>query len=360
MEDYFGEPWLPPEPYGSQVTLRHVLSHTSGLSNNTSGRDRNIAFPPGERFSYSGAGFRYLQEAVEEITGEDINPVIDQLILTPLEMSSSSYARRDDLLDLYASGHISALSLIGIFSIPFVIIYGSLLLPASIITRLRTGQWLPRKAMIVFLGVAAAVLPAGIATAIFGFYTARFIRTATLYGVVFWIALLGTYHLIAHFAARIPGRRARLTATIIPMLSIATLISAIAYQTPAPLQLRSYSHGNIAFTFRSTAGDLARFLIELSEPQVIPPEQVALMQTPQVTVNDHNSWGLGIGIQHSAAGDSLWHWGANMGFRSLMVIYPQYGIGIVVLTNSNDGLPLARDIAHYALGGLNAWDITQD
>jgi CubicO group peptidase (beta-lactamase class C family) len=85
-----------------------------------------------------------------------------------------------------------------------------------------------------------------------------------------------------------------------------------------------------------------------------------MIQEPQIRINEDNSWGLGMGIQHSSEGDSVWHWGANTGFRSLMVIYPQHDIGVVVLTNSNDGLELARDIAHIALGGLNAWDISPD
>jgi len=360
MENYFDEPWLPPEPYGSHVTLRHILSHTSGLSNNTSGRDREIAFPPGDEFSYSGAGFRYLQETIEQVTGEAINLVIEQTTLLPLGMTSSSYASRDDLEDRTATGHISALSLIGIFSLPFLAFYVSLIVAAGVLTRIYAGKWVPHKRFIVFLGIVAAALPAIIAAGMFGFYTARFIRTASLYGIVFWVIFLAIFHLISRIAARTSNRRQRLIRTVLPMIAIAAVLGVIANLTPAPLYPRRYSHGNIAFTFRSTAGDLARFLIEISEPRVMPPEISVLIQEPQIKINEHISWGLGMGIQHSTEGDSLWHWGANTGFHSIMIMYPQHDIGVVVLTNSNDGLILARDIAQFALGGLNEWDISPD
>jgi CubicO group peptidase (beta-lactamase class C family) len=63
------------------------------------------------------------------------------------------------------------------------------------------------------------------------------------------------------------------------------------------------------------------------------------------------SWGLGPGIQHSEDGDALWHNGQTPGYRSLMVIYPEHQIGVVVLTNSDRGFPLACDVAQRALGG---------
>jgi len=72
------------------------------------------------------------------------------------------------------------------------------------------------------------------------------------------------------------------------------------------------------------------------------------------------SWGLGPGIQHGQHGDALWQYGQTFGFRSVMVIYPEYGMGVVVLTNSDHGLPVAFDVAQRALGGsalssIRAW-----
>ncbi len=97
---------------------------------------------------------------------------------------------------------------------------------------------------------------------------------------------------------------------------------------------------------RATAGDLARFLIVAMD--------VPEMRAPQVRVSDQLSWGLGIGVQHAPSGDSIWHWGQNPGWESLMVGYPDSKTGVVVLTNGGPplaGLTLAREIAHAALGG---------
>ena len=63
------------------------------------------------------------------------------------------------------------------------------------------------------------------------------------------------------------------------------------------------------------------------------------------------SWGLGPGIHHSEQGDALWQNGQTPGFRSLIVIYPEQQIGVVVLTDSDQGFPLACDVAQRALGG---------
>jgi CubicO group peptidase (beta-lactamase class C family) len=112
-----------------------------------------------------------------------------------------------------------------------------------------------------------------------------------------------------------------------------------------PVPNAHVARGNVAYTLRSTAPDLARLLIALPDT----------FTHSQVGVNADISWGLGIGIQHSDQGDSLWHWGANTGYKSLIVIYPDHGLGLVVLTNGDAGLSVARDIAQRALGGKAAW-----
>lgn len=74
------------------ITARHVLSHGAGLLN-----WRNDDLPlktylsPGERFSYSGEGFLYLQKAVEAITGEKLHLLAERLVLGPFGMIRSSF-----------------------------------------------------------------------------------------------------------------------------------------------------------------------------------------------------------------------------------------------------------------------------
>ena len=52
------------------------------------------------------------------------------------------------------------------------------------------------------------------------------------------------------------------------------------------------------------------------------------MREPQTTIGERFSWGLGIGIQHSSQGDALWQNGMTFGYRSVMVIYPDQGMGV--------------------------------
>jgi CubicO group peptidase (beta-lactamase class C family) len=79
-----------------EITARHVLSHTSGLQNWRFEQDDllHAGFPPGERFSYSGEGYFYLQRVVEQITGQAIEAYLQEHVLRSLGMHQSSYIWR--------------------------------------------------------------------------------------------------------------------------------------------------------------------------------------------------------------------------------------------------------------------------
>jgi CubicO group peptidase (beta-lactamase class C family) len=80
------------DPRASSVTAADVLSHSAGFPN-----WRNAEYPlktyfgRGERFSYSGEGYLYLQRAVERITGETIDALAERLVLGPFSMPRSSF-----------------------------------------------------------------------------------------------------------------------------------------------------------------------------------------------------------------------------------------------------------------------------
>lgn len=93
---YLPEPYLRHEPRQYDITLRHVVSHTTGFPNHAlDGGDNpqpmKIYFPPGERFSYSCEGYLYLQKVVEHVTGQAPAAFMQAKLLQPLGMHNSSY-----------------------------------------------------------------------------------------------------------------------------------------------------------------------------------------------------------------------------------------------------------------------------
>jgi CubicO group peptidase (beta-lactamase class C family) len=94
------------DPRAASITVRNILSQTSGLPNwRSKTNPLKTYFRPGERFSYSGEGFLWLQQVVEAVTGESFNGVMQRLVFDPLEMTRSSYIWRPDFVADYARPH---------------------------------------------------------------------------------------------------------------------------------------------------------------------------------------------------------------------------------------------------------------
>jgi CubicO group peptidase (beta-lactamase class C family) len=105
-----------------------------------------------------------------------------------------------------------------------------------------------------------------------------------------------------------------------------------------------------AFSLKTTAGDLARFMVELASPEHLAPGTAAELVRPQVEISDTDAYGLGIAIYHASGNDWLWHSGDNQAFQSLMAICPATGDGVVLLANGQNGSVLNGRIVRRALG----------
>jgi CubicO group peptidase (beta-lactamase class C family) len=94
------------DPRAARITVQQVLTHTSGFPNwRSSSRELPVYFDPGERFSYSGEGFEYLQHAVESVTGQTLEALMRRLVFGPLGMRDSSYSWNARFDGRKATGH---------------------------------------------------------------------------------------------------------------------------------------------------------------------------------------------------------------------------------------------------------------
>jgi CubicO group peptidase (beta-lactamase class C family) len=105
LTTYVPKPYIPGDQRLAKITARIVLSHRTGFPNWRDGESLPIYFTPGERFSYSGEGYIYLQRVVEQITGKPLHEYMTEAVFTPLGMANSSYVWRPDFDALTATGH---------------------------------------------------------------------------------------------------------------------------------------------------------------------------------------------------------------------------------------------------------------
>lgn len=354
LNSYLSESWLPPSPYRDAITLRHVLSHTSGLGHNT--KSRESRFAPGEGHAYSAIGFTYLQAVLEEVTGRPLEDLAQELVFAPLGMPDSSFTSRPGIAPRTANGHLRALAPTALFLLPFVLALILIAVVALPVNRLLTGHWRPGRRLVYGILVASFLL--SLVPGLLFFATSGVPAFGWL--IVLWALFLAAAFALAALAGRalfsrlLPTRRVTRAALTVGwcLLALAGLLILSARITNLPAPKWPPPQPDAGGSLRATARDLATFLIELSDPHYLSPETAAQMRASQVELAPDLSWGLGPGIQRSGQGDALWQWGQHLHFQSVMIVYPESGVGVVVCTN-NDLLnaKVAVEIAHRALGG---------
>jgi len=113
-----------------KVTLRRILTHTAGLTNNSVGEYAfgtelptllqsldgvkpansppiRVDYAPGSRFRYSGGGYTVLQQLLTEVERKPFSELMRELLLTPLGMKRSTFQQPlpDGLRASAAVGH---------------------------------------------------------------------------------------------------------------------------------------------------------------------------------------------------------------------------------------------------------------
>src|SRR5262249_16875826 len=118
--------YLPDTPEAwNGVTIRHLLTHTSGIKSYTSLGDfvkmartditkddivKKVAavpmeFKPGEKFNYNNSGFFFLGMILEKVSGKSYGDYLTERIFKPLGMSSTRVNDLGDVIRNRASGY---------------------------------------------------------------------------------------------------------------------------------------------------------------------------------------------------------------------------------------------------------------
>lgn len=354
LNAYLMEPWLPPSEFRDSITLRHVISHSSGLGHSTTSR-HNI-FVPGRGYSYSAVGFQYLQAVIEETSGRTLEDVAQEMVYAPIGMSSSSFINRADLTHRTANGHVRAILPAMIFAVLYLASLVIVGLIGLVILRIWKGRWLPIRRVAIGILTAAFVLslmPPFLLLGMSGL--SEFAWLIAFCGLALMTAITLSFLvgriIIVRMTSKRSGKRLVLTITwsVLILIGLAQITKAL---TNVPVPKWTQTPARAAASMRATAGDMAAFLIELSNPGHLSEETAAQMRASQVMLSDDLSWGLGPGIMHGRQGDALWQWGQHIDFQSIMIIYPKHDFGVFVCTNNDLLNPdVAVEIAHQALGG---------
>jgi CubicO group peptidase (beta-lactamase class C family) len=121
---YISDLFVKGDPRLKEITVRRVLSHTSGLPNwRSKETPLAINFAPGTKWSYSGEGYHYLQTVVTRLTGHtdesqcknfemdyrvcatDFGEYLTANLLRPFGMNSSGYLWTPALAEKMAQPH---------------------------------------------------------------------------------------------------------------------------------------------------------------------------------------------------------------------------------------------------------------
>lgn len=128
---------LESQPYGPDVTVRHLLSHTSGIPNPIPLRwvhpvarhdafderaalasvlleNQKPSFPPGSRYRYSNIGYWLLGFIVERASGEPFPSYVRQHVLAPLGITPQEVGFEIPASRDHAKGYLEKFSLMNL------------------------------------------------------------------------------------------------------------------------------------------------------------------------------------------------------------------------------------------------------
>lgn len=117
--------YIPNYPNGNNITIHHLLTHTSGIKDFTEMKsimsiakkdltpkelvdffkDESVDFQPGENFKYNNSGYVVLGYIIELVSGKYYADFIEKNIFEKLEMNNSRYASDREIVKNRAYGY---------------------------------------------------------------------------------------------------------------------------------------------------------------------------------------------------------------------------------------------------------------
>ncbi|WP_340114203.1 serine hydrolase [Maribellus mangrovi] len=118
--------FIPDYPRGDDITIKHLLTCTSGIPNHTEFEDfdnnrrvfhftisetietfksKKLKFNPGEKFKYSNSNYILLGLIIEQISNMPYADYIEENIFEPLKMENSGFEKPENVINNMAQGY---------------------------------------------------------------------------------------------------------------------------------------------------------------------------------------------------------------------------------------------------------------
>lgn len=126
IDDPVSKYYVEAPPAWKDITIKHLLTHTSGIPSYTAiphffaadarldrkpeeiiklTQDKPLEFAPGSKFSYDNSGYIILGYIIEKVSGENYADYVQHHIFDPLGMKSTGYDVSETIIPKRASGY---------------------------------------------------------------------------------------------------------------------------------------------------------------------------------------------------------------------------------------------------------------
>ena len=320
------------------ITVRQLLCHTAGFSTSFElGLDKKLYSNPGDQFRYSGVGYIYLQNVIENASGMTLEEATDCYVFEPLGMNNSTFEHTKTVPPYMRLSSVATYT-----CTVFLIVFIVFLLIAFAIGKMTKFRFFSFKGIL-----PVCFLIAGIVNTLF-----------LLHIVSKVVVIFGLYFALMGFILFLVRKNTKVFYAMIPFAVI--FVIAFGFIVPVSIPVTNdivAKTPNCAYTLKSTSEDMAVFCQELMKQYHNHDGAVKELFSAAVKIDTENSWGTGIAIESENQGETYWHSGINPGFQSLFVLYPLRDKYVIILTNSDNGLQFSKEVAQDFLQIDGRWDI---